>query len=231
MVCVTCPNLEFGFCGALNGDVATGTGSFNWQRYRTARPGDQLANRSEASDDVFLLCAGWAFRYIGTGSGRRQILNFLLPGDLFSVVNVFDPQFQSSVMAVTEVQVSCFERSEVRARFATNPALQRAIENSCKEEHAGADELLTVLGQRSAQERVAYLLLNLTRRLRTRSVIREDRYQFPLRQRHIADALGLTPVHVNRTLSVFRDRGLCTLSNGILTLLQPSELERLGSLD
>lgn len=94
-----------------------------------------------------------------------------------------------------------------------------------------ATELLAVLGQRSAEERIAYLLQHLIRRLEARTVIREGRYPIPLRQRHIADAVGLTSEHVNRVLSLFRDRGLCILADGILTVVNPRELERLGAFN
>ncbi|MGZ5178647.1 MAG: Crp/Fnr family transcriptional regulator [Burkholderiales bacterium] len=85
-----------------------------------------------------------------------------------------------------------------------------------------------MLGQRSAEERVAYLFLHLTQRVAGQSVICENRYPFPLRQQHIADAVGLTPVHVSRVMSLFRDRGIIELSNGVLQVLNLSELERLG---
>ena len=67
-------------------------------------------------------------------------------------------------------------------------------------------------------------------RIAARNVIREQRYPFPLRQQHIADAVGLTPVHVSRVLSLFRDRRLVTLSEGALTVFNLPELERIGTL-
>ena len=93
-----------------------------------------------------------------------------------------------------------------------------------------ATELLTALGQRSAEERIAHLLLHMMPRIAAVNVIREQRYPFPLRQQHIADAVGLTPVHVSRVLSLFRDRRLVALSKGVLTVFNLPELERIGSL-
>jgi CRP-like cAMP-binding protein len=232
MFCVTCPNRDFGFCGALLNDFSEDPDSLRRShRFRVAQAGDRLANQCEASDDLFVLCAGWAFQYIEVGNQRRQILSFLLPGDLFSAVDIFDRQFQSSAMALTDVQISCFDRSTVRARFSTQNTLQTAIGTAFKQQHLTANELLAVLGQRSAEQRIGYLLQHLTRRLKAQNVIREDRYSIPLQQRHIADAVGLTTVHVNRVLRLFRTRGICSLTDGILTVLNPSELERLGSLN
>jgi CRP/FNR family transcriptional regulator, anaerobic regulatory protein len=179
---------------------------------------------------VLVLCAGWAYRYIQLADGRRQILGFLLPGDLLSMLNLFEPQSQFAVAALTDVQISRFERHCVRARGAMSDRLQLVLESACRDEHADAIRLITVLGKCSAEERIAYLLTHLARRLRARSVIRGQGYPFPLRLRHIADALGLTPVHVSRVLSHFRDRGLCVVSNGVLNVLDQSELERLSTV-
>jgi CRP/FNR family transcriptional regulator, anaerobic regulatory protein len=231
MLCVTCPNRDFGFCGALFNDSCEDPNSLRRShRFRIAQAGERLARRREASEEVLVLCRGWAFQYIEVGDQRRQILSFLLPGDLFSAVNIFERQFQSSAMALTDVQISCFDRSAVRAKSSTN-ALQTAVENAFRQQSLTSNELLAVLGQHSAERRIAYLLQHLTDRLKARNVIREDRYAFPLQQRHIADAVGLTNVHVNRVLRLFRNRGLCSLADGVLTVLNPSELERLGSLN
>ena len=83
----------------------------------------------------------------------------------------------------------------------------------------------------SAEERIAYLLLHLTQRIAARSVIRDQRYPFPLRQQHIADAVGLTPVHVSRVFGLFRDRGIAELSDGVLQVFNLRELEHIGSLN
>jgi len=195
-----------------------------------ARAGEQVATRNQVSSDVFVVCRGWAFRYFQLSDGRRQILKFLLPGDVFSSVTVFETAFHFSVKALTEVQVSGFSRSEIRARCVADPNVQIAVANSCITDTHDATELLTALGQCSAEERIAHLLLHLMPRIAARNVIREQRYPFPLRQQHIADAVGLTPVHVSRVFSVFRDRYILAMSEGYLKVFDLPELERIGSL-
>jgi CRP-like cAMP-binding protein len=157
-------------------------------------------------------------------------LNFLLPGDLFSVTSVFEQRFRFSVNALTEAQISAMRREEVQSRLAANPEILTALATSCVAETEAADEMQTALGQYSAEERIAYLLLHLMRRIAARSVIRDQRYPFPLRQQHIADAVGLTPVHVSRVLSLFRDRGVVEVSDGTLQVRNLAELEQIGSL-
>jgi CRP-like cAMP-binding protein len=90
--------------------------------------------------------------------------------------------------------------------------------------------MIAALGLCSAEERIAYLFLHLMRRIAARNVIRGDRYPFPLRQTHIAEAVGLTPVHVSRIIGTFRDRGIADLSDGVLEVLDMCELRRLSSL-
>jgi CRP-like cAMP-binding protein len=190
-----------------------------------------VAARKQISEDVFLLCGGWGFRFFQLPDGRRQILNFLLPGDLFSIVSVFEERFNYSVKALTEIQISAMRRTEVQARISVSPGILMALAKSGVVEVEAAERMQTALGQYSAEERIAYLLLHLTRRIAARSVTREQRYPFPLRQQHIADAVGLTPVHVSRVLSLFRDRGIVGLSDGVLQVFHPHELERIGSLN
>ena len=158
-------------------------------------------------------------------------MNFLLPGDLFSATSVFEEQFHFSVKALTEIQISGMRRAIVRTRLAINPEILTALAKSCIAETEAADRMQTALGQYSAEERIAYLLLHLTQRIAARSVIREQRYPFPLRQQHVADAVGLTSVHVSRVLSLFRDRGIIKLSDGVLQVINLPELERIGSVN
>jgi CRP/FNR family transcriptional regulator len=146
------------------------------------------------------------------------------------MLNLFEPQSQFTVAALTEVQVSRFERPGLRPPGTMSDRLQLVLENACRDEHAGAIRLITVPGKCSAEERIAYLLTHLARRLRARSLIRGQSYPLPQRLRHLADALGLTPVHVSRLLSHFHDRGLCVISDGVLNLIDEPELDRLGTV-
>jgi CRP-like cAMP-binding protein len=232
--CVTCRHRDLGFCGALLEKRIEDSRSHqdaNWQHYRTVPAGMQIAVRNQVSEDIFVLCVGWGFRYFQLPDRRRQILNFLLPGDLFSATSVFEQQFHFAVEALTEIQISGMRRAEVQARLAKTPDILTALAKSCIAETEAADEMLTALGQRSAEERIAYLFLHLMKRIAARSVIREQRYPFPLRQQHIADAIGLTPVHVSRVVSLFRERGVVELSDGFLKVFNLPELERIGSLN
>jgi len=231
--CVTCPHGDQGICGALlprrseKSDVHQPPG---WQRHRTGRPGELVVTPNQVFDEAFVLCRGWAFRFFQLADGRRQILKFLLPGDLFSVASVFAEQCHCSVKALTAIQFSGFKRADIHARCAGSPDFSTALADLCIAEARNTDELATALGQTSAEERVAYLFMHLTQRIAAQNVIRDNCYPFPLRQQHIADALGLTSVHVSRVIGLLRDRGIVQLSNGVLQVFNPAELKRLGSM-
>jgi CRP/FNR family transcriptional regulator len=232
-LCVTCPNRESGFCGTLFGLASEDSKTDRppgWQHLTAARADEQIASRNQVSSNVFVVCTGWAFRYFQLSDGGRQILKFLLPGDLFSSATIFESAFHFSVKALTEVRVSAFARSEIHAKCATDPDVQSAVVKSFVADAHEAAELLTALGQLSAEERIAHLLLHLMSRIAARNVVREQRYPFPLRQQHIADAVGLTPVHVSRVLSLFRERRILDVSEGVLKVFNLPELERIGSL-
>jgi CRP-like cAMP-binding protein len=232
-LCVNCPNRETGICGTLLAPALAGSKAdrkADWQHFTAARAGEQIATRNQITDEVFVLCAGWAFRYYQLSDGRRQILQFLLPGDIFSLTTIFEKKMHFSVKALTQVRLSAFARTEVHARCNEDVDVRWAIARACISETHDTDELLTALGQLSAEERIAYLLLHLMPRIEARNVIREQRYPFPLRQQHIADAVGLTPVHVSRVFGQLRERRILALSEGVLTISNLPELQKIGSL-
>lgn len=232
-LCAACPNNRLGFCGAVLEETedARPDEPADWQHHRIVPAGKQLLNPTQASPDVYVLCSGWGFRFVQLPDGRRQILNFLLPGDLISASAVLEERVHFSVMALTAVQVSGMRREEVRSRMAANPAVVAALAKSYAVEAQRSDHMIAALGQYSAEERIAYLFLHLMRRIAARAVVHGQRYPLPIRQQHIADAVGLTPVHVSRILGALRDRGIADLSNGVLEVRDASELERLGSLN
>jgi len=230
-LCVTCPNRKSGFCGTVLGPPSgKPEPATSWQRFFPVRAGGQIATRNQVSNDVLVLCTGWAFRYFQLTDGRRQILQFLMPGDILSPAAIFDKKNLYSAKALTEVMVSEFPRTEIRERCAARPDVQSVVASCSVAEVRDAAELATILGRCSAEERIAHLLLRLIPRIAARNVIREHRYPFPLRQQHVADAVGLTPVHVSRVFGLFRERGIMSISEGFLRVFNMPELERLGVL-
>ncbi len=218
--CVTCPNRDKGFCGL---GIAE-------REFRTVRRGHLISAQTQPAQEVLVLCAGWAADFRNLSNTRRQILDFLLPGDLLTPATVVENCAECSVLALTDVQFSVSSRSDIVAKLQQNARLQSTVSSSIAEKLNEARQLLTAVARGSAEQRIAFLILHLAGRLGRQSVVRGERYVFPLLQQHIADALGLTAVHVSRVMAAFRTRGWMNLSDGILEISNRPELERLGLL-
>jgi CRP-like cAMP-binding protein len=142
-------------------------------------------------DDVPVICDGWAASVVMLSDGRRQILSFLLPGDMVSTVLLFDPRPNCVIEAITDVQYRMFKRADLKEAMLKHADVFEQISKAWIEEKHRADQLIVDLGRRTADERIARLILNLWERLAERGVTTKKEpmeMEFPLRQHHIADA-------------------------------------------
>lgn len=191
--------------------------------------GAVIIRAGEATPQLYTLYSGWAFRFKMLPDGRRQILNFLLPGDLLGLqAAMFDAAFHG-IEALTDVQLCMLPRRDVWDLFGTMPSLAFDVTWLGAREESIVDENLTSVGRRTAAERVAALIVSLYKRTKLLGLVEEgDSFAFPPTQQHIADALGLSLVHTNKTLAKLRRMGMFTTNNGTLTLTNPRVLERVA---
>lgn len=187
-----------------------------------------ICREGELASFYYTLLDGWAFRYKLIPDGRRQILSFLLPGDSISFQLMRAERLHFSIQALTDVSLCVFDRQELSRYVAESPALVARLDGLTSRETAASDDRLTDLGRRSAHERVARLLVQLSLRLRRRGRVDGGSFAFPLRQHHIADALGLTAVHVSRVLKSLRDDGLLSIDDQRLTIRDEHMLRKLS---
>ena len=131
-----------------------------------------------------------------------------------------------TVEAITEVEYRKFRRSDLKAFLFKYPDLLEKISKVWSDERAQLDQMALDLGRRTADERIARLILNLMDRLAKRGMRSGNTMQFPLRQRHIADATGLTPVHVSKVLGEFQRAGIFEIHSRTLTIIDEMELRR-----
>jgi CRP-like cAMP-binding protein len=157
---------------------------------------------------VFLLKQGAAIRYKIMHDGRRQIVNFVLPGELIGFPACLFETSLYSVSTLTEAIVAPITFDEIRALFGHSSRLAAAMFWQSARESAMYAEHLVDIGRRSAFERVGHLLLELVCRLRVIGLAEARSFDFPLTQELMADALGLSVVHVNRTFRRLRESGL-----------------------
>ena len=233
--CGQCPAYDLNLCRAASEAVwASPNGTpLNIQQAEHSAPARRtICREQDLHDTVPIICNGWAASIIMLSDGSRQILSFLLPGDIVSTALLFEPRPHCLLEAITDVRYRTFRRTELREILFSNPELLDRLSRSWIEEKARDDQLIVDLGRRTADERIARLILGLVERLTKREMVHGDplEFEFPLRQHHIADATGLTPVHVSKVLSEFRRSGLIKISERSLTILDPIGFRRIANM-
>ncbi|PHP68942.1 hypothetical protein CSC94_02855 [Zhengella mangrovi] len=161
------------------------------------------------SAHLFTVLDGVAFRHKILADGRRQILNYVVPGDLIGLQGSLMGEMQHTVEALTDVRLCVFERSRIPSLFSSHPNLAYDITWIAAQEERILDEHLLSVGRRTALERAAYLLVFLDHRGRqTGMAERANEFRIPVTQQHFADTLGLSLVHTNKTLRKLARRQL-----------------------
>lgn len=201
------------------------------KEFRTLNARQRLYRAGEWTDHAVILCEGWAFCYSILSDGRRQILSFVLPGDLVAAHIAFRPALAYSVQTLTPARICLIDRARLSAHLQANPAALEHVVGLCIAETEVGYDMLADLGRRRAEERIARLILRIRNQLATRGLIKDEAFLFPLRQQHIADAVGLTPIHVNRVLGLFRRTGLIDFSKQTMRIFDLKGLARTADMN
>ncbi len=186
--------------------------------------GATILNEGNDSAHLFTVLSGWAMRYKLLEDGRRQILTFALPGDLLGLQATVIGKMDHSVEALSDLVLCVFQRDRVWELFKSEPGLGFDITWLASREERALDEHLLSIGQRTAEERLAYLLLLLFERARRLGLATKTIMRSPLTQYHIADALGLSLVHTNKTLRKLVKKDLIAWQPGELRIRDHSGL-------
>jgi CRP/FNR family transcriptional regulator len=198
------------------------------QGEETFGPGDAITHEGAPETPLYTLLSGWAFRYRTLGDGRRQILNFLLPGELIGVQANFLGDAAHGVEALGPAVLCRLARGRMWDLYRNHPSLAFDVTWLTAHEEGLVDETLLSVGRRTALERVATLVLYLYKRADSLGLTRDGVLDLPLTQSHLADALGLSRPHVNEVLRRLYRRGLFRFHRGRLEMLNPRALESLA---
>jgi CRP-like cAMP-binding protein len=193
----------------------------------TAEAGTTILSEGSHSDHLYTVLSGWGFRYKLLEGGQRQILNFILPGDLVGLQGALDQEMGHSVEALSHMLLCVFERSRLWELFRSYPGLAFDLTWLAAREERMLDEHLLSIGQRTAEQRAAYLILFLFSRADIRGMTNKTSVELPLTQRHLADALGLSLVHTNRVLNRLSRRNAIKWHNHTLRI-DPKQLAKLA---
>lgn len=163
-----------------------------------------LARRGEKSAYIHFLIDGWAARYRLLSDGRRQITRIYVPGDLCEISSLTQPVAREHVVALLPLKTARVSHGQAREALLNEPRVQQMLWREQSEQSEIQSEWIGNLGRKTALERIAWLFCEMTERIGRVSDNGAGGCDMPMTQIDIADATGLTPVHVNRVLQEMR---------------------------
>ena len=198
---------------------------------RSFGPRQDLIREGDQPGPVFVMLEGWAFRYKVLPSGSRQVMAFLMPGDACDLHIGMLAEMDHSLQTATPAQVATISRQDMDELMDGHPGIARAMYIAQLVDEGTLRAWIVSLGRRSSVERAAHLLLELYLRAVRIGAASRDEMELPLSQAVLADALGMSPVHVNRVLQELRRSDAIALRRGVLRIRDPKTLTRLSGFD
>lgn len=194
-------------------------------------PKHDLIREGDRPGPVFAVLEGWACRYKVLPNGSRQVTAFLMPGDTCDLhIGLLDAM-DHSIQTITAARVATIGRAEMDAVMDDHRGIARAMYVSQLVDEGIMRAWITSMGRRSSIERVAHLMCELYLRGRSIGLAAEDHFALPLSQIMLADALGMTPVHMNRVLKDLRQSEVMDIRRGSLTVINPGKLVQIAGFD
>ncbi|MBA3667811.1 MAG: Crp/Fnr family transcriptional regulator [Sphingomonas sp.] len=196
------------------------------------RSGHILIHENAVPDHVYLLVRGMACRYKLLPSGQRQILGYLIPGDLCDIHFATLGRPDHSVSLLADSAAVKIPTRRIVDLLADHPQIERALSLAAILDIAILREWLLNVGQRNALQKLSHFFCEMKVRLEAIGEVSFDgSFEMPVNQSTLADTTGLTPVHVNRTLQRLRSDGLIKLCHRRLSILDPDRLAAIAEFD
>lgn len=183
-----------------------------------------ILHQRELADVVPVICSGWAATSLPTPHGKRQVVAFLIAGDTASINYLFEPCGGRIIEAVSPVTCRKFRRADLQSAAIRHPSFLSIVGKALADERENRDQLNFDLRRRGAEARIAHFIHGLHMRIKKRGLAKGDVFEFPLRQQQLADALGLTAVHVCKIISRLRNARIIELESRQLKILDPKAL-------
>ena len=190
-----------------------------------------LVREGDPPGPMFAFLEGWGYRYKLLPEGGRQVLAFLLPGDICDMHTSVLDEMDHSIATVTAALVAPIDQSRMQEFVERRPAITQAFWRLQLIDLGVARSWIVSMGRRGSEARVAHLMCELFFRAKAAALVCGSTCPMPLSQILLADALGLTPVHVNRMLRRFRTAGVMHLSRGQLFMTDLPQLVRIAGFD
>ena len=197
----------------------------------TLRPDQDIVREGDRPTRCCALLEGFTCTYKVTGVGKRQIMAFHIAGDIPDLQSLHLTTLDNSVQTLTPCRVGFIQHGDLRALCHSQPRIADAFWRETLVDGAIFREWMLNVGRREAYGRLAHLLCELVTRMRAVELVQGDTCELPMTQSEVGDALGLSTVHVNRTLQELRGAGLITLKGGSLTVDDWEGLKHAGEFD
>lgn len=228
--CRDCPLRKLSLFDEMTEDEVAFQQSFKSGEMSVAPHTTVLMEGSKAPQ-LFTVLNGMGLRYKTLPDGRRQVISFVMPGDFLGLQGAIQAEMGHGVEATTKMRLCVFRRSDIWTLFKNHP--ERAYDLTwlaSTEEHFLGESLATV-GQRSAMEKIAWAMVLLIQRGRALGLVNGTRMRFPFRQQDLADSLGLSLVHTNKTLAKLRERKLVSWIDGVINVQDIEQLSQIALID
>ncbi|GGH43464.1 helix-turn-helix domain-containing protein [Frigidibacter albus] len=215
---------------ALSGEELSALDRLHGRR-KTFPAGRDIVHEGQVNHSAYILASGWVCSYKLLSGGTRQIVDFQIPGDFLGLRSVLFRTADHNIEPVTKVEASEVPAADLLATFGKTPRLATAVLWAASRDEAMVVEHLVGIGRRDAKERTAHFLLELGARLKLVGLATASGYACPLSQYMLADALGLSAVHINRELRELREDGLVTFQHGKVEIHDLDGLVALADFD
>lgn len=193
--------------------------------------GSDLIAEGERPNSVFFLLEGWACRYKFLPDGTRQIMAYLIPGDLCDIHIFILKKMDHSIGLLSNAKAAAISKTDMLEILDSHPRIAQALLWATLVDEAVLREWIVNMGRRDAFSRVAHLFCEMWFRMRQVGLVDADRFDLPLTQEQLGDTVGLTKVHVNRVLQRMRREALISLSGRTLVIHDVMRLRQVAEFD
>jgi len=200
-------------------------------RVEAVRADQDIVREGDRPSRCFVLLEGFAVAFKRSGAGKRQIMTFHIAGDIPDVQSLHMKRLDNSISTITPCTVGFIEHEALADLCARFPRITAALWRETLRDAAIFKEWVLNVGQRGARTGVAHLICEIVTRMRAAGLVEEERCSFPITQNELADAVGVTSVHINRNLQELRAAGLITLARGKLHIHDRPGLKAAGDFE
>lgn len=200
-------------------------------RIKALEAGSYLTREGDEPTACAILLSGLAYRQKVTGDGHRQIIGIHIPGEALDLQHLLLDVADHNVQMLTHGDIAVVARNQLQELVRTRSALAAAVMTSVLVEASIFREWVLNVGRRDARTRLAHLLCEFAVRVRAQRLTDGEGYELQITQEQLADAVGLTPVHVNRTLKSLETDGLITRSKRAISFPSWERMREVGDFN